>query len=88
MLAVEVPADGTASRVEATVLAQLEQAALVDALRKLKPEQQECVVLRFCTGCPWRRPRRAMGRSEGAVKQLQLRGLRALAAMLVPASRP
>jgi RNA polymerase sigma-70 factor (ECF subfamily) len=86
MLAVEAPADGTASRVEATVLAQLEQAALVDALRKLKPEQQECVVLRFLHGLSVAETAESMGRSEGAVKQLQLRGLRALAAMLVPKS--
>jgi RNA polymerase sigma-70 factor (ECF subfamily) len=84
MLAVDVPADGAASRVEATVLAQLEQAALVDALRKLKPEQLECVVLRFLHGLSVAETAQSMGRSEGAVKQLQLRGLRALAAMLVP----
>ena len=80
MLVIDRSVDG----VESTVLAQLEQAALVDALRRLKPEQQECVVLRFLHGFSLAETAEAMGRSEGAIKQLQLRALRALAGILAP----
>jgi RNA polymerase sigma-70 factor (ECF subfamily) len=53
--------------------------SVVDALRTLKSEQQECVVLRFLQGLSVAETAEVMGRSTGAVKQLQLRALRALA---------
>jgi RNA polymerase sigma-70 factor (ECF subfamily) len=48
----------------------------------LKPEQQECIVLRFLQGLSVAETSGVMGRSEGAVKQLQLRAVRALAKLL------
>ena len=58
-------------------------AALLAALGQLLPEQQECVVLRFLQGFTIAETAAVMGRSEGAVKQLQLRAVRNLA-KLVP----
>ncbi len=69
--------------VETQVIDRLRDAALLDAVRRLKPEQQECIVLRFLLGLSVAETAGVMGRSEGAVKQLQLRAVRALA-KLVP----
>jgi len=68
--------------VETQVIERLRDAALLDAVRRLKPEQQECIVLRFLQGLSVAETSGVMGRSEGAVKQLQLRAVRALAKLL------
>ncbi|MGI8613078.1 MAG: sigma-70 family RNA polymerase sigma factor [Nocardioidaceae bacterium] len=68
---------------ETQVLASLTSAALVEAMRKLAPEQLDCLVLRFCQGLSIAETAASLGRSEGAVKQLQLRAVRNLA-KLVP----
>ena len=68
--------------IEETVLDRLQNAALLDAVRQLKPEQQECIVLRFLQGLSVAETAAVMKRSEGAVKQLQLRAVRALAKLL------
>jgi RNA polymerase sigma-70 factor (ECF subfamily) len=52
---------------------------LLDAVRSLRPDQQECIVLRFFHDFTIAQTALAMGRTEGAVKQLQLRAVRALA---------
>jgi RNA polymerase sigma-70 factor (ECF subfamily) len=75
-------ADRADAGIEAEVLGRLQSAALLDAVRKLKPEQQECVVLRFLQGLSVAETAEVLGRSEGAVKQLQLRAVRALAKLL------
>ena len=68
--------------IETQVIERLRDAALLDAVRRLKPEQQECIVLRFLQGLSVAETSAVMGRSEGAVKQLQLRAVRALAKLL------
>ena len=68
--------------IETQVIDRLRDAALLDAVRRLKPEQQECIVLRFLQGLSVAETSGVMGRSEGAVKQLQLRAVRALAKLL------
>jgi len=68
--------------IETQVIERLRDAALLDAVRQLKPEQQECIVLRFLQGLSVAETSGVMGRSEGAVKQLQLRAVRALAKLL------
>jgi len=68
--------------IEAQVIARLQNAVLLDAVRRLKPEQQECIVLRFLQGLNVAETAGVMGRTEGAVKQLQLRAVRALAKLL------
>jgi RNA polymerase sigma-70 factor (ECF subfamily) len=76
-------ADHADDGIEEEVLGRLQNAVLLDAVRQLKPEQQECIVLRFLQGLSVAETSAVMGRSEGAVKQLQLRAVRALA-KLVP----
>ena len=49
---------------------------------KLPPEQQECLVLRFLNGNSIAETAKALGRSEGAIKQLQLRAVRNLAKLM------
>jgi RNA polymerase sigma-70 factor (ECF subfamily) len=62
--------------------AALTNEVLRAALAKLPSEQQECLVLRFLNGQSIAETAAAMGRSEGAVKQLQLRAVRNLAKLL------
>ena len=47
---------------------------------RLRPDQAECITLRFLHGLSVAETARVLGRSEGAVKQLQLRAIRALRA--------
>ena len=68
--------------IEQQVLDRLQNAALLDAVKALKPEQQECIVLRFLQGLSVAETAGVMSRTEGAVKQLQLRAVRALAKLL------
>jgi RNA polymerase sigma-70 factor, ECF subfamily len=60
-------------------VAALTSEVLVRALHQLAPEQQDCLVMRFCQGLTIAETATALGRSEGAVKQLQLRAIRNLA---------
>ena len=76
-------ADRTVDGIEDAVVDRLAHAQVIDALRRLKPDQQECIVLRFLQGLSIAEAADVMGRSQGAIKQLQLRALRALA-VLVP----
>ncbi len=69
---------------EAVALARARNTRLVEAIRTLKPEQQECIALRFFQEFSVAETALAMGRSQGAIKQLQLRAVRALAAALGP----
>jgi RNA polymerase sigma-70 factor (ECF subfamily) len=63
---------------EDAVLQRLREERLVEALRKLTPDQAECVLLRFMEGLSLAECAQVLGRKENAVKQLQLRALRAL----------
>ena len=67
---------------ETSVLAALTNEALLEALGQLPTEQQECLVLRFLQGLSIAETAKILGRSDGAVKQLQLRGVRNLAKLL------
>jgi RNA polymerase sigma-70 factor (ECF subfamily) len=80
-------ADRADDGIEEEVLGRLQSAVLLDAIRQLKAEQQECIVLRFLQGLSVAETSAVMRRSEGAVKQLQLRAVRALA-KLVPHPAP
>jgi RNA polymerase sigma-70 factor (ECF subfamily) len=64
------------------VLTRHRDEQLVGAIRALRPEQAECITLRFLQGLTLAETARVLGRSEGAVKQLQLRATRALRASL------
>ena len=80
-------ADRADEGIEGEVLTRLQNAALLDAVKELKAEQQECIVLRFLQGLSVAETADVMGRTEGAIKQLQLRAVRALAKLL-PGRRP
>jgi RNA polymerase sigma-70 factor, ECF subfamily len=73
--------------IEAQVLERLQNAALLDAVRGLRADQQECIMLRFLQGLSVAETAEVMGRSNGAVKQLQLRAVRALANLLPESAR-
>lgn len=75
-------ADHPDSGIEDAVVSTLEAAALLGAVRRLKTDQQECLVLRFLQGMSVAETAAVMGRSEGAIKQLQLRAVRVLARQL------
>ncbi|GAA1069156.1 MULTISPECIES: ECF subfamily RNA polymerase sigma factor, BldN family [Kitasatospora] len=72
---------------EESVLESLANAALRDAVRRLNPQQQECVNLRFLQGLSVAETARIMGKNEGAIKTLQYRAVRTLARLLPPDAR-
>ncbi len=67
---------------EEEVLGRARDRRLLEAVRTLRPDQQECLVLRFFQELSVAETAAALGRSEGAVKQLQLRAVRQLAEVL------
>lgn len=67
---------------ETAVLAGLTNEVLLKALAKLPDEQRDCVVMRFLQGMSIAETAAVLGRSDGAVKQLQLRGVRNLAKLM------
>jgi RNA polymerase sigma-70 factor (ECF subfamily) len=72
----------TAPSPEQSVLERLSNAALLEAVRKLNPQQQECVTLRFLQGLSVAETAQIMGKNEGAIKTLQYRAVRTLARLL------
>jgi RNA polymerase sigma-70 factor, ECF subfamily len=74
--------DSVSDGPEDDVLASLTNEALIEALKRLGSEQQECLVLRFLQGFSVTETARALGKSDGAIKQLQLRAVRNLAKLL------
>ncbi|MFL6062081.1 MAG: sigma-70 family RNA polymerase sigma factor [Marmoricola sp.] len=76
--------DTTSEGPEIEVLASLTNEALLRALGELPTEQRECLIMRFLQGLSIAETAEILGRSSGAVKQLQLRGVRNLA-KLIPA---
>jgi RNA polymerase sigma-70 factor, ECF subfamily len=74
--------DSSTEGPETSVLASLTNDALLGALKELPTEQQECLIMRFLQGLSIAETAKVLGRSDGAVKQLQLRGVRNLAKLL------
>jgi RNA polymerase sigma-70 factor (ECF subfamily) len=70
--------DEHADAPEAEVLHRMRDRRLLEAVKDLKAEQQECIVLRFLQGLSLAETAAVMGRKENAVKQLQLRAVRSL----------
>jgi RNA polymerase sigma-70 factor, ECF subfamily len=69
----------TASSPEDDVLALISNEMLFKAISSLPPEQRDCVLMRFIQGMSIAETAAALKRSEGAIKQLQLRAVRSLA---------
>ncbi len=67
---------------EGEVLDGLTNAELLEAVRQLGSEQQECIVLRFLHGLSVAETAAAMGKNEGAIKALQYRAVRSLGRLL------
>jgi len=67
---------------ESSVLAGLTNEILLRALTELPAEQRDCLVMRFLQGMSIAETAEVLGRSDGAVKQLQLRGVRNLAKLM------
>ncbi len=74
--------DDVAEGPETSVLRSLTNEILMKALRQLPAEQQDCLVMRFLQAMSIAETALVLGRSEGAVKQLQLRGVRNLAKLM------
>ena len=74
--------DDTTEGPEASVLAGLTNEILLGALKSLPDEQRDCLVMRFLQGMSIAETAAVLGRSDGAIKQLQLRGVRNLAKLM------
>ncbi|MGH3348337.1 MAG: sigma-70 family RNA polymerase sigma factor [Nocardioides sp.] len=73
------PHDDTTEGPESAVLASLTNELLMKALAEIPDEQRDCLIMRFLQGLSIAETAQVLGRSDGAVKQLQLRGVRNLA---------
>ena len=69
---------------EGDALAALSSEELMQAVASLPAEQRDCVLMRFVQELSIAETAQVLGRSEGAIKQLQLRAVRNLAKMLRP----
>jgi RNA polymerase sigma-70 factor (ECF subfamily) len=79
--------DSTSEGPEIEVLSSLTNESLLKALGELPTEQRECLIMRFLQGLSIAETAEILGRSSGAVKQLQLRGVRNLAKLIPPEGR-
>lgn len=64
------------------VVTAMAHRTLLEAVRRLNSEQQECIVLRFLHGLSVAETALIMGKKTGAIKALQYRAVRALARAL------
>jgi RNA polymerase sigma-70 factor (ECF subfamily) len=72
----------TAANPEEHVVRTLTNELLRSKLAELPGEQQECLVLRFLNSYSIAETAKVLGKSDGAVKQLQLRAIRNLARLM------
>ncbi len=67
---------------ENAVLESMQNKVLLQAVKKLNAEQQECIVLRFLQGLSVAETAQAMNKNDGAIKALQYRAIRSLGRLL------
>lgn len=67
---------------ETAVLEAMQNKVLLEAVKQLNAEQQECIVLRFLQGLSVAETAQAMGKNDGAIKALQYRAIRSLGRLL------
>jgi RNA polymerase sigma-70 factor (ECF subfamily) len=72
----------TAAGPEDEVLEGMQNRVLLEAVKQLNPEQQECIVLRFLQGMSVTETAQIMGKNDGAIKALQYRAIRTLGRLL------
>jgi RNA polymerase sigma-70 factor (ECF subfamily) len=77
-----IDSDDVEESPEGAVMEAFTNTALLQAVKRLNPQQQECLVLRFLQGLSVAETARIMGKNEGAIKTLQYRAVRALAQLL------
>ena len=75
-------ADRATDGPEDAVIAHLTNQQLLECVRQLGAEQQECIVLRFLHGLSVAETAEIMGKKDGAIKALQHRAVRRLAGLL------
>ena len=75
-------ADRATDGPEGAVLDAMTNVTLLEAVKMLGPEQQECVVLRFLQGFSVTETALAMGKTDGAIKALQYRAVQSLKKLL------
>jgi RNA polymerase sigma-70 factor (ECF subfamily) len=79
---VEAGADRREEGPENEVLATITNEALLEAVKTLGAEQQECISLRFLQGMSVAETAAIMGKNEGAIKALQYRAVKSLSRLL------
>ena len=67
---------------ETEVLEAMQNKVLLEAVKQLNAEQQECIVLRFLQGLSVSETAEIMGKNDGAIKALQYRAIRTLGRLL------
>ncbi|MEZ0071588.1 sigma-70 family RNA polymerase sigma factor [Planotetraspora sp. GP83] len=67
---------------ENAVVTNMVNERVMQAIKQLGPEQQECVILRFLHGMSLAETAMVMGKKSGAIKALQFRAIKALARTL------
>jgi RNA polymerase sigma-70 factor (ECF subfamily) len=67
---------------ENEVLEAMQNKVLLEAVKQLGAEQQECIVLRFLQGLSVSETAQVMGKNDGAIKALQYRAIRTLGRLL------
>jgi RNA polymerase sigma-70 factor (ECF subfamily) len=75
-------ADRVTEGPEDAVVAHLTNQQLLECVRQLGSEQQECITLRFLQGLSVSETAQIMGKKDGAIKALQHRAVRRLAGLL------
>jgi RNA polymerase sigma-70 factor (TIGR02952 family) len=75
-------ADRATDGPEDAVVQHLTNQQLLECVRQLGSEQQECIVLRFLHGLSVSETAQIMGKKDGAIKALQHRAVRRLAGLL------
>lgn len=80
--AVHGAAQVTTAGPESEVLEAMQNKVLLEAVKQLNAEQQECIVLRFLQGLSVSETAQVMGKNDGAIKALQYRAIRTLGRLL------
>lgn len=81
----EMPEDsaGENAPAEAACMENFTQVEVYKAIKKLRPDQQEVITLRFLHGMGVQDVAKLMDKKEGTVRTLQFRGLKALEKILI-----
>jgi RNA polymerase sigma-70 factor (ECF subfamily) len=81
----EMPEDaaGQARSTESSVMENLTNQGVYQAIKQLSPDQRDVVTMRFIQGLDVGEVAAAMGKKEGTIRTLQFRGLKALQKLLV-----